>query len=73
MSDVSDRNYGIIVIVFLMNLHPPSKSNTNVGYTHSWLYFDMFVFYDWPGSDLQNILRIIIRLSEVYRKIDLRW
>ena len=25
-----------------------------------------------PGADLQNILRFIIRLSRVYRKIDLR-
>jgi len=31
-----------------MNLHSPSKSNTKKLYANSLLYFDMFVFHDWP-------------------------
>ena len=26
-----------------------------------------------PGTDLQNILRVLVRLSEVYRKIELSY
>ena len=34
-------------VLFKMNLHSTAKSKYKQ-YTNSWLYFDMFVFYDWP-------------------------
>ena len=48
-----------------MNLHSPSKSNTNSRpYINSLLYFDMFVFYDWlfPQYFAKNVANVIFLL-----------
>jgi len=34
------------------------KQKKNKWYTNSWLYFDMFVFYDWPFPHMRTLQRM---------------